>query len=140
MDNSRKPHLITGALLILALIAAFAIPASAASPLKVTNCSKAQSKPKTVVLACGDGNTALKNLSWSSFGGATAKGKGTLVTNLCEPNCATGKNVSYPVSIVGTGSKKCKGTGVYVKFTFTYTGKKPPASVPRKWFFTCPSS
>ena len=139
--NIRKHHLIASALLVAALvIAAFSMSASAATPLKITNCNKAASRPKLLTLTCGDGNTALKGMSWSSFGGATAAGKGTFVTNTCEPNCAEGKNVSYPVSVKATGSKKCKGATVYAKLSLTYTGpKKPPPSEPRKWFFLCPS-
>ena len=41
----------------------------------------------------------LKALSWSSFGGATAQAKGTFVIDLCKPNCAAGKDASYPVSV-----------------------------------------
>ena len=137
----RKHHLIASALLAAALvIAAFAMSASAATPLKITNCNNAQSKPKTVVLTCGDANTALKNISWTSFGGATAAGKGTFVTNTCEPNCASGKNVSYPVTVKATGSKKCKGSvSVYSKIALTFTGaKKPGKNIPRNWTGFCP--
>lgn len=141
----RKPRLTASALLAAALvIAAFTLPAisaSAASPLKITNCNKSVSKPTTITLTCADANTALNKLSWSSFGGATAKGKGTLVVNTCKPNCAAGKNVSYPVGIVATGSKKCTGASVYSKIALTFTGaKKPPASVKRSWTLTCPAS
>jgi hypothetical protein len=121
-------------------VAAFATSASAGSPLKITNCNKAASQPKLLTLTCGDGNTVLKGMTWSSFGGATASGKGTFVTNTCKPNCSAGKNVSYPVAVTATGSKKCKGATVYGKLSLTYTGaKKPPLSDPRKWFFRCPS-
>jgi hypothetical protein len=139
--NIRKPHPIASALLAAALaIAAFAISASAAVPLKITNCNKAVSRPKLLTLTCGDGNTVLKGMTWSSFGGATASGKGTFVSNTCEPNCAEGKNVSYAVSVKAMGSKKCKGSTVYAKLSLTYAGaKKPPPSEPRKWFFRCPS-
>jgi hypothetical protein len=142
MDNIRKKHLIASCVLAAAIaIAAFAISAAAASPLKITNCNKSASKPKTVTLTCGDGNTYLKGLSWSSFGGATAQGKGTFVTNTCKPNCAAGKNLSYPASLVASGSKKCrKGGSVYGKLTLTFTGsKKPGAGVPRKWTLFCPA-
>jgi hypothetical protein len=142
MTTLRKHHLTTGALLAAAIVtAALAISASAATPLKITNCNKAASRPKLLTLTCGDGNTVLKGLTWSSFGGETASGKGTFVTNTCEPNCSEGKNVSYPVSVKAMGSKKCKkGTTVYAKLSLTYTGaKKPPPSEPRKWFFRCPS-
>lgn len=141
MTTLRKHHLTACVLLALAtVIAAFAISASAATPLKITNCNKAASRPKLLTLTCGDGNTVLKGLTWSSFGGATASAKGTFVTNTCEPNCSEGKNVSYPASVKATGSKKCKGATVYAKLSLTYTGaKKPPPSDPRKWFFRCPS-
>ncbi len=122
------------------MLAAFALSASAASSLKITNCNKAASRPKLLTLTCGDGNTVLKGMTWTNFGTATATGKGTFVTNTCEPNCSEGKNVSYPATVKATGSKKCKGTTVYAKLTLTYTGaKKPPPSDPRKWFFRCPS-
>jgi hypothetical protein len=140
--NIRKPHLIASALLAAALvIAAFSMSASAAAPLKITNCNKAASRPKLLTLTCGDGNTVLKGMSWSSFGGATAAGKGTFVTNTCEPNCADGKNVSYPVTVKAIGSKKCKGgVSVYGKLSLTFTGaKKPGKSIPRSWTFFCPS-
>lgn len=144
MDKIRKPQLVASALLAAALlVAAFAlsaISASAASSLKITNCNKSASQPKLLTLACGDGGIVLKGMSWSSFGGATAKGRGTLVINTCEPNCAAGKNVSYPVTVTATGSQKCKGVSVYTKMSLTYTGSKKPArSAPRKWTFRCPS-
>jgi hypothetical protein len=141
MTTRKHLYLPASALLVAAIvIAAFAMSATAASPLKITNCNKAVSRPKLLTLTCGDGNTYLRGLSWSSFGGATASGKGTFVTNTCEPNCSQGKNVSNPVTVKATGSKKCKGATVYAKLTLTYTGaKKPPPSDLRKWFFRCPA-
>jgi hypothetical protein len=143
MDNTRRISIIASCMLAAAIvIAALAMSASASTPLKITNCNKAQSKPKTVVLTCGDANTALKNISWTSFGGATAAGKGTFVTNTCEPNCASGKNVSYAVTVKATGSKKCKGgVSVYGKLALTFTGtKKPGKNIPRSWTGLCPES
>ena len=142
MTTPKKQHYLSASALLAAatLIAAFAISASAASPLKITNCNKAASSPKLLTLTCGDGNEALKGMTWSNFGAPTASGKGTFVTNTCEPNCAEGKNVSYSVTVKAMGSKKCKGATVYAKLSLTYTGaKKPPPSEPRKWFFRCPS-
>lgn len=143
MDQLPRTHLIASCALAAAIVlAALAgVTASAATPLKVTNCNNASSRPKRLTLTCGDGNTYLKNMSWSSFGGETASGKGTFVSNTCEPNCAEGKNVSYPVTVKAMGHKKCKKGGtVYAKLSLTYTGaKKPPPSEPRKWFFPCPA-
>ncbi|HEX3909258.1 MAG TPA: hypothetical protein VHW67_00985 [Solirubrobacteraceae bacterium] len=137
-----KHHLLSaGALLAAAIaIAAFAMSASAASPLKITNCNKTASKPKTLTLTCGDANTYLKGLTWSSFGGATAAAKGTFVIDLCEPNCAAGKNASYPVSVTATKSKKCKSTSVYTKLALTFTARKPKsADRLTKWELGCPT-
>jgi hypothetical protein len=141
MTTPRHYYLSASALLAAAIaIVAFAISASAASPLKITNCNKAASSPKLLTLTCGDGNTVLKGMKWSNFGAGTATGKGTFVSNTCEPNCAEGKDVSYAVTVKAMGSKKCKGATVYAKLSLTYTGaKKPPPSEPRKWFFRCPS-
>lgn len=127
--------------LVLTLVAAGAMSASASSPLKLTNCNKAASRPKLLTLTCGDGNTFLKGLSWSSFGGATAEGKGTFVTNTCKPNCAQGKDVSYPASVKATSPRTCKGgVRVYNKLTVNFTHRKPSASGSLKhWTLGCPT-
>jgi hypothetical protein len=136
----RKYRLMASALLAAAgLVAVMAMSASGASPLKITNCNKAASSPKLLTLTCGDGNTALKGMSWSSFGGAAAQGKGTFVTNTCEPNCAAGKDVSYPVKAKATGALKCKhGLRVYSKLALQFTGRAPGSGVPRSWKLACP--
>jgi hypothetical protein len=142
MTTPKKQHYLSASALLAAAIAfaVFAMSAAAASSLKITNCNKAASSPKLLTLTCGDGNTVLKGMTWTDFGAATASGKGTFVTNTCDPNCAEGKNVSYAVTVKAQGSKKCKGATVYAKLSLTYTGaKKPPPSEPRKWFFRCPS-
>lgn len=142
MTTSKHHTLFAGALLAAAIaIFALAIPVAASSSLKVTNCNKAASKPKQLTLTCGDGNTYLKGLSWSSFGGATAQGKGTFVTNTCKPNCAEGKNVSYPASVKATGTRSCKaGLHVYKKLAITFTGRKPAsANKLSSWTFLCPT-
>ena len=123
----------------VAVVAALAVSASAAAPLKITNCNSAASRPKLLTLTCGDGNTVLKGLSWSSFGGRTASAKGTFVMNTCEPDCAAGKDVSYQVKATASGSLTCKrGVRVYAKLTLQFTGRAPGASVPRNWKLGCP--
>jgi hypothetical protein len=137
-----KHHLLASAMLAAAvLVAAFAMSASAASPLKITNCNTASSRPKLLTLACGDGNTVLKGLSWSSFGGSTAQAKGTFVINLCEPNCAAGKDASYPVTAKASGQRSCKkGLRVYRKRTLQFTGRAPKsASSLKRWTLGCPT-
>lgn len=127
---------------LAAIVLALAVSTSAASsPLKITNCNKASSRPKSVTLACADANTVLGGLSWSSFGGATAKAKGTLEVNKCEPNCAAGKFSKYPVKATASGSRKCKGgLRVYSKLSLQFTGKSPSkANSLKSWTLSCPT-
>jgi hypothetical protein len=134
-------HHLAGALLAAALLStAFAISASASTPLKITNCNKAASRPKLLTLTCGDGNTVLKGLSWTSFGGATARGSGTFVMNTCEPNCAQGKDVSYKVSVTASSPRRCKsGLRVYNKVALAFSSAKPKSSGRlRNWTLGCP--
>jgi hypothetical protein len=135
-------HLLASLALAAAILAlGGAIAASAASPLKITNCNQASSSPKSVTLTCGDGNTVLKGLKWSSFGGATAQAKGTFTINLCEPNCAAGKDASYPVTVKASGQRSCKkGLRVYSKLALQFTGRAPKsASRLKNWSPGCPT-
>ncbi len=114
--------------------------ASATSTIKITNCTSASSRPKMVTLTCGDGNTALSGLRWSSFGGASALATGTLETNTCTPNCASGKVVRYPVVVRANGARTCKaGLRVYHKVTLRFT-RRAPSSVGslKHWTLGCP--
>jgi len=133
--------LLAIATLAAAILAVGAIAAFAASPLKINNCVKASSRPKSLTLACGDGNTVLKGLKWSSFGGASAQAKGTLEMNTCEPNCAAGKDVSYPVSVKATSPRTCKkGVRVYNKLALQFTGRAPKSAGSLKnWTLGCPT-
>jgi hypothetical protein len=136
-----KRFLAGSMLLAAVLIAAFSMSAFAASPVKITNCVKASSRPRQFTLTCGDGNTVVKGLTWSSFGGPTARAKGTFVTNTCEPNCAEGKDVSYPVSVKATSPKACKGgLRVYSKLALVFTARTPLSiSRYKNWTLGCPT-
>jgi hypothetical protein len=127
--------------LLVSLVCVFAIGAAAASPVKITNCVKAGVRPKTLTLTCGDGNTALSKLRWSSFGGKSASASGTLEMNTCSPNCAEGKVISYPVSVSAGDTRRCKaGLRVYNKLTLRFTGRTPSsAGRLKRWTLGCPT-
>jgi hypothetical protein len=139
--NTYRRNFLTGGILIAVLLVYGAMVASAASTVKITNCVKASARPKNLTLACGDGNTVLSGLRWSSFGGPSAQARGTLKMNTCEPNCAAGKVVSYPVAVSATAIRKCKaGLRVYNKVTLRFTGSAPSASSGLKhWTLGCPT-
>lgn len=135
-------HLLASLALAAAILALGAIAASASSPLKINNCVKASSRPESLTLACGDGNTVLKGLKWSSFGGATAQAKGTFTIDLCEPNCAAGKAASFPVTVTASSPRNCKGgLRVYNKLTLAFKGKSPKKTEGSltRWTLGCPT-
>lgn len=134
-------QILTIAALVAALISVGVIAASAAPSVKITNCVSASSRPKSLTLACGDGNTVLSKLRWSSFGGASAQASGTLEVNTCSPNCAGGKVARYPVAVKADSIRKCKaGLRVYNKLTLRFTGRAPSsASTLKRWTLGCPT-
>jgi hypothetical protein len=134
-------HLLTGAILAAILLALAASVTSGASSLKITNCVKASARPKTLTLTCGDGNTVLSGLRWSSFGAASARAHGTFAMNTCNPNCAQGKVVRYPVAVKASDPRGCKGSlRVYDKLTLQFTGRSPSSAASlKRWTLGCPT-
>ena len=139
--RSYNRHIPRIGIIAAILVAAFATATSASSTLKITNCFKASSRPTTLTLTCGDGNTALSKLRWQSFGGASASAKGTFETNTCTPNCAAGKVVRYPAAVTASDPRSCKaGLRVYDKLTLRFTGRQPKsAGRLKRWTLGCPT-
>jgi hypothetical protein len=109
---------------LVATAAAAASGTAAATPIKITNCTTAAVRPRQIVLACGDGNTALSSLRWSRFGGSTASARGTLEYNDCMPNCAAGHIHRYAITIKAFNLRSCRGGfRVYNKVTLIFAGR-----------------
>ncbi len=125
---------------MVTLAAVVGTSALATAPIEITNCVKATGRPKTLTLACADGNSVLNGLRWSSFGGASARATGTLELNACTPNCAQGKFVRYPVAVGANDPRTCKaGLRVYSKLTLRFTGRAPSsAGSLKRWTLGCP--
>jgi hypothetical protein len=136
--NRRLSRIALLPVALLVILPAIALGSS--HPVFVTStCTKEQYKPKSVVLTCGDGLTSLTKMTWSAWSRTSAHGAGTFQTNTCTPNCAAGKPVYVPVTVVLSKPKACKNqahdTFTAVKLTFTAT---PPANTPRSYTITCP--
>lgn len=74
--------------------AANAVTATASHPHAtrvLADCVHARYKPKTIVVACGDGNTVVKDFNYRSWTRDRATGTATLWFNRCEPDCARGQ-------------------------------------------------
>ncbi len=138
--QARSRQFLVLMMLAAVMVAAGATAATGAGTVKITNCNKAGARPKQVTLTCGDGNTALSGLRWSSFGGASASAAGTFEMNTCTPNCAEGKVVRYPVSVKAYDTRSCKrGLKVYNKLTLKFTARKPSsAGNLTRWTLGCP--
>jgi hypothetical protein len=89
-------------------------------------------RPKTIVLACNDGNFQITRLIWSRWANIAAVAKGAAHVNDCLPNCAAGKfHIYRGVHVVLSRPRSCSGhlrlfTRISVKFT-----KHKPDGVPR---------
>ena len=85
-----------------------------------------QVRPRTVYLACGDGNFGVKQLSWVAWGGARAVGVGRAWANDCQPSCVAGHTHEYPAVLILTGSQRCpSGKLAYRKLAYAFIGRSP---------------
>jgi hypothetical protein len=99
--------------LFLALFGAMAVPALAAAKVYFHGVQPhAVVKPKTLALS-GDGTLLVDDVSWSSWGGATATGSGSAEHHGCTPSCAQGKVYHDHVTITLSKIKTCGGKKYY---------------------------
>ncbi|HEY6495240.1 MAG TPA: hypothetical protein VIZ43_18345 [Trebonia sp.] len=90
-----------------------------------------QVEPSSYVLACGDGNSGLTGMHWTTWRPEDAAGTGAEYLNDCTPNCATGHFHNYPVDVSLAGSvlvAQDKPFG-YTRITLTFTAARPPVDV-----------
>jgi hypothetical protein len=69
---------------------------------------------------CNDGAGTVIRLHWSWWAG-TAVGTGEFYTHTCVPNCATGKETLYRVSL---RASRVRG-GDYTRLRYTFPGRVP---------------
>jgi hypothetical protein len=126
----RRP-IATGALILLLLTAACTRTVTVVPPETTTTtplpgvltCGHlpAQIRPRTIVVACGDGNAGAKSLSWTSWSPDAATGVGDYYQNDCTPDCAQGVFIDYPavftLSVLGQGPSGPLFTVLTAKFT-----------------------
>jgi hypothetical protein len=94
------------------------------------DCSKAKVEPKRITLACADDGILLKRLSWSDWNLPKVNGKGKLLINDCDPNCASGTFDKYKVKVtllnVQTYTCGGKTVSMYRRAHVRFRGKQPP--------------
>jgi hypothetical protein len=93
--------------------------------------NKAQVRPASYLLACGDGTSGLAKLKWVSWTSGVATATGNFSLDTCTPNCAQGKFITSPVLVVlwqPTPVPHQHGQRQFMKMTIIYTGKPPAHS------------
>jgi hypothetical protein len=85
------------------------------------------------VITCADAGLGVEHLTWSAWTASTATGKGSLWLNLCTPNCADGKYGHYPVTVKLSAVKNSSQGRWFKDLTITYTGTRPPYSLPSSY-------
>lgn len=117
------------------LLVALALPAAAASSaakpgfygcrMYTVKHPVAVVRPRSIVVACGDGNFYLTRLSWSSWTATRAGGTGTGHQNDCKPNCAAGHFHTYPAEVTLSKPRTCAGHKVFTTLSWRFTTQTP---------------
>lgn len=109
--------------------AAMAAPTPDPAKTYVVDCGGAlKVKPKTIVLACGDGGVFLSKITWSSWDATGATGTGTLRVNVCQPTCAAGNVDTYRKVRLSLGQVATNGAlSAFTSMTGSFAGSGGPA-------------
>jgi hypothetical protein len=85
-------------------------------------------RPRSIMLACGDGNFYLTRIAWTSWGMRQALGIGVGHQSDCVPDCASGHFHTYRVSVKLDHAMMNCGTQKLAQFTrasYIFIGEKP---------------
>ena len=82
-------------------------------------------RPKTIILACGDGGLFATNIRYRFYGGATATATVELHTHNCIPNCAQSQFHAFPGTITLADVVRCEGTLYYSRARYRFTNGAP---------------
>jgi hypothetical protein len=106
-------------------------PASSSSVVLVQCTGTGAVKPSTSQEpGCMQSGEFISGMSWKVWQ-SSSFGSGTLEVNNCDPSCAGGKYVKYPVLLVLWGAKAWphhSGRQYFTRLTWIFTGKRPPGS------------
>jgi hypothetical protein len=103
--------------------------ASAATPVpSFAGCwpKAPQTRPASILAACGDGNFIITGISWASWTAVAATGAGIGHQNDCTPDCARGHFHRYRVSLRLYRPVRCQnGRHEFTRFAWRFVGTKP---------------
>jgi hypothetical protein len=97
-------------------------------------CLQGVYRPRTVIIACGDGNFQLRRLRWRGWNRATAKARGYAWVNDCVPYCAAGTFHRYRVRVRASRIRRCSHDDDryrYTRLRITYPARRL-GGIPRR--------
>jgi hypothetical protein len=113
------------ALLVVALFGIVAASASASGSVGFYGCRAftakhpvAVVKPRSIMIACGDGNLYVTGIRWQSWGTSLAKGTATAHANDCKPACYAGHFHTYAATVTLSAPKTCRGSRVFTTLVY----------------------
>ena len=138
---------LAGAAAAIVMVAgpASARPAAPASshPVVLVNCNGGGLvKPATYDVGCMPSQELVTGLTWTSWK-STAYGSGTLKVNNCDPSCASGHFVKFPILVVlwrAAPWPHHAGQQYFSRLTWIFTGKRPSSVHSPAQTLTLPSA
>ena len=76
-------------------------------------------EPRSIMVACGDGNFYVTGIRWTAWTGTSAKGTGKVHANDCKPYCAAGHFHTKTGSVALSKVISCKGARVFTYIRVT---------------------
>ncbi len=99
--------------------------AEASSTYLLTCSDDAASEPVTYQLLCGLGLDAFDQLEWTDWGAGEAHAVGRYEEKICDPSCAAGSIISYPVYVTAEDLEAQDGASFYRTLTVEFPGMRP---------------
>ena len=115
---------------LTAVAASLALPAAAGAGggervFFPGDCETNAYKPRTITVACADGNFQVRRISWTTYGSSSARGTGTARVNDCQPTCAGGRFRNYPARVVLSRVTQCGDVPQFRRLAVTFTRTRP---------------
>lgn len=101
-------------------------PAHRKGPVREYVCHGTHYKPRSILIACGDGNARVKRLHWSVWTDRKAHGSGVWQQNNCKPDCADGHFINYPVRLRLSQVIVRNHTRIFGRVVALFPGSAPP--------------
>jgi hypothetical protein len=121
-------------LVVLLACAAATATSSAAAVPGFTGCRSFVSRsavpvvrPRSIVIACADGNFYATGLAWTRWDAGGAAGAGTGHENDCTPFCAAGHFHTYRLAVQLSGVRTCgsRKSPQFTRLSWRWVGRKP---------------